>query len=1339
MKHGFISYTLAFLAGASPSLLANPQGMTTVAGSATSQTTGSQLAVTVGQNTFLNWSSFNIQPGEITRFIQPGPGSIVLNNINDANPSQIWGSLSANGSVILANAHGFYFGPNSSIKIGGNFVATTSPLTPDYGSGSAWQFSGMPPLASIVNYGTVQVGQNKSLYLIAQQIENHGNLEAPGGSVGLYSGKKVLVSERADGRGLSANVLLPSGSIDNSGNIIADAGTIALQAQVVNQNGLIQANSIRSQNGVIELIASDSLHLGEQSQILARGDASSTTSSGGSVTLKSEHQFSDATGSQISTTGGKVGGNGGNVEVSAPHILSLDSSMDASAQPNSVAGSFLLDPANITLAGFDTGTVPGTGSVTYDSGTGTLSLNVNTAFANKNFSSINLQATANITLAANTVWNLSQSTGLGTGHLTLQAGGDIIFNNGSQILDANNWSVSLQAGVSFPAGTLQSGIGNIYLNGGAGRTLNGAISTAQGSIDLQAGNSILVGSGYVRTTAGGNILAKALSGDVNAGTANGGYQFSVFGYSVSPNLGGISTAAGGNVILDAGHNIVSTPTVPANQPTGASGAYGSQPGNVQLIAGNLVLGNFTLANGLGTIASGVEVHDGLVTRVTNPTADIGTAQRPLNLSLISGSWSAWAAHDIYIAEVRNPNGTFNSSQLAVPPGKFPGNIGGAVVPPRTSFLFDYAPDASANFWAGNSITLAGSNLPRVSGQNQSMPPIYAPILNLDAGAGGIHILNPLTLYPSSQGALHITTHDGGNLTGAPSTTSLVGIIMSDSGLPGWATFGQGHAVKPLHLDDLNPVKLDIDGNIESFGLIVPTYAEINVAGNTYNFGFNGRNPSPLRTSFIKVAGDITYRGNLTNVKLTDPLPPVLFSVSLSGNPAIAAKLRYDPTTRTLTYIGQMSPGDLTFLLNPTQVALDIDGHPLLDIHGLPVTRPVVLNATQITAIRQLYADSQSASLGDQGLSLAGAGFFNISARNIDLGISGGISVTAPDAALAAISPYGANLNVTALGNLDMTSTKIANESLLGGITLKTGGKLDVGGQLTTFGDPNAPRGIFTTSGGNVSVTAANDVNVNGSRIAAYNGGNIDVTSQHGNVNAGSGGSGFVSLQALELNPATHQLVAIPATIPGSGILATTLVGSRASLGNIVVNTPEGSINASLGGIIQIAFNGADTQNSRVDLTAGHDINAGGSGIIGSNIRLKAGGNITGLIVGTGLVDINSQHNVDVTAFGGGGINISAVGTVSGTAISPIVSVSGDSITAALVGSSVSSSGDASAASVGVPASNVAKESARTSEDAAATVAKTDDTDEKENNKKKSKPISLAKKTGRVTVILPPKK
>jgi hypothetical protein len=442
------------------------------------------------------------------------------------------------------------------------------------------------------------------------------------------------------------------------------------------------------------------------------------------------------------------------------------------------------------------------------------------------------------------------------------------------------------------------------------------------------------------------------------------------------------------------------------------------------------------------------------------------------------------------------------------------------------------------------------------------------------------------------------------------------------------------------------VVLDISGSIGNFGLTVPTFAQITVRGTqpfaapdgnvfgTYNFGFIGRNLSPLQTTFIDVTGAITYQD---------------FSVA-----------------------------------NP------------------------------------------DARLGSQGLTLAGPGFFDITANSINLGVSGGINVIAPDSGLADISPYGAQLNVTTSGNLTLTSSAIANVGYLGGITLAVGGQLDAGGQFTQVGEAGATKGIFTTSGGDVSVTAIGDVNVNGSRINTYNGGNINITSVNGNVNAGAGDAGYVNVHALELDPVTHQLTGISWQIPGSGIWATTLVGSSATVGNISVNAPNGSINASSGGILQIAFNGTDTQNSFVNLNAGLDILATGSGVIGANVTLTAGRTITGLFV--------AQHTLNAAA------NNFGPGVLFGPSVS--VNQTGDSgggIPIQIVSDNpVSENGVLVAASAPEVAS-APTQVAQTAEDATA-VADTanglgDDTDEQ--NKKK-KQITLAAKVSRVTVLLPNK-
>jgi filamentous hemagglutinin family protein len=1248
-------------------LLANPAGMAVVSGSGRAEQLGSQLNVTVSRLAVLNWGSFNIKPGETTTFLQPSANSVVFNQIGGANPSQIFGNLNANGTVILANANGFYFGPNSMISVGGSFIATTAPITPDFGAGSAWQFTGMPPLASIVNYGRIKVGPEKSLYLIAEQIENHGELAAPGGDVGLYAGESVLVSERPDGRGLSATMKVPRGAVNNFGQIIADAGTIALQAQVVNQDGILQADSVSDKNGVIELVAADSLDLGADSQTLARGDDTVSGSPGGSVTIKSENIFSDSAGSRIATTGGAKGGNGGDVEISAPNIQTLNSVMDASAQTGWNGGKFLLDPVDIVLG----------------ASTANGAINVNTAFAG--FSTILLQATGNISINANTTWNLSSSTSQTTGQLTLEAGGDITFGNSSKIFDANNWSMTLEAGYDFVNNVVQSGVGSIYLNGGSGLSLNGSIQLAAGSINLLAGQSILLASpnthnkgiisGSVFTTGGGSIFAEALAGNIDAGTSNGGtgsttqtsdYNFGTTGAKLNTILGGIATASGGDVTLIAGNDIDSTPVVASKQWPAASGAYGS--GNVTIIAGNQINGNFMLANGVGTILAGVPVQSEQAAKLQNPAADpvayastmkdletavtqtqnpngniggiefAGGANLAVTLSLIQGSWNAWAANNIFLKEVNNPNGTFNTAQ---------------------SYLYNYAPDASANFWAGNAIELAGGTtggtLARLRGGNQNI--IFAPGLTLNAGAGGIQIDKSIIMAPSSVGSLEIITRDGGNLSG-PATTTLNGITMSDSDSTDYRTFGTTHAATPLHLNDPNPVLLNISGNINSFSLTVPTFAQINVVGDTFNFGFLGQNLQPGDETSINVGE--TAKENMENSGVL--------------NPAKDANLRVGGS------IGYQS----------------------------------------------FSAANPSGTLGNQGLDLAGPGRFVVTAQNIDLGVSDGISVLAPDAVLAAISPIGANLNITTSGNLDMTSTRIANQSFLGGIELNVGSALDVGGEFTAFGDPSSPKGIFTTSGGNVSVVALGNVNVNGSRIAAYDGGNINVKSLNGDVNAGAGGSGYVTLQALELNPVTQQLVGIPATIPGSGILATTVVGSDATLGDITVSAPNGSINASSGGILQIAFNGVGTLNNLIDLNAGLDIVATGSGVIGVNVKLHAGRTVTGLFV--------AQHTVDATAQNFG----------PGLLFGPTVHAQDSGDNGGGVPIQIVSENPIAENGITVPASapdvaSAPKEVAQTAADSTTVAANADDQSASAvDDQKKKKAITLAQKVGRVTINLPTK-
>lgn len=1323
-----------FMAVLSPwAAWANPAGLSVQSGTASAVINGSQLQVTASHHAFLNWQSFNIAPGETTRFVQPSATSFVWNQIHDASPSQILGNLEANGNVVLINRSGFYFGPDAFVSAAG-LIVSTAPVTPvESSAGLFWQFSGAPPQASIVNYGALNAGSAGSLFLIAERIENHGTLSAPTGNLGLLAAQEVLVSSRPDGRALSAAVRLPSGSVDNSGRLLADAGSIVLNAQVVNQNGLVQANSVRERNGVIELLASGAVALDAASELSARGD-STGESDGGRIVVKSEGSFVDNAASRIGVGGGAHGGDGGFVEVSAPVMSAIRSEIDGRAVTGNRGGQLLIDPLDIVLGNSGTGSA-GSGSVgAGDPPAGTLNLDVNSAFVG--FSQITLQATRNLTLSASTLWDLGASTGLNEpgSLLKLEAGNNLTIANGASIVAGENWSVSLQAGRDFAASAdvVKAGTGNIAFNG------TGSLQAHNGNVSLLAGNNVTVAGGYIRTVGGGDISVQALAGNVNSGTKANGFRFLPSGYLVDSELGGISTAAGGNVSLTAGQDVISyLPLAGGLQTDAGSGAFGAEPGNVTITAGRDVSGHFVARNGTGTIIAG---------------RDAGTASRLLALSVVNGGWTVEAGRDLLLQEVRNPNGLFN-------------NLGSSTSANR--HRFDYAANAYVALTAGNSVQLRGTALPRFNDAfSQGMPPIYPGTLDITAGAGGVVLGNDVVLFPSPVGNLSVTTTDGGSLVGTKAG-DLAQLIVSDSAKTQYRSFGDfgisDHAATPLHLNDPEPVRLDIAGDLQGILLGSPKRAEITVGGNLVNSRFDGQNLRVDDVTKLHVAGDIINRNEFTSVPFATKPDFSAFELGLIFPPLTGAlaglesKFFYNAATKALTFQGRMTGDELQLLLNTPVIVVDAAGQPVLKPNGEPETRLVATLPPEVA--NALYAASQDVPLNsDTGYRLGGGGSFDIRARNLDLGATVGIVSQGPrgNAALAQLFTEGADLNVTLGGNLEMFSTKIA--SLNGGdITVVADGSVNVGSRNFVASDANA-RGIFTVDPSDVTVIARGNIDVNGSRIAGYDGGNVTVRSLEGNVDAGTGGSGSATVEKLHVDPVTRQILTYSPTIPGSGILATTFPpsldaafpASQHVVGNILVETPRGDILASAGGVVQIPLNGVGTSAGTVTLRAGtkdaagnvlHEgsIDARGSGVIGSTVKLEATGDIQGLVFARENIDLNAQQNVNVTALAQGSVSVGAGGNISGTIVGVgSVSASGASVDAALLSQNVSASGEVSSSQVGFGAGNAAGTASQSlaNEDQSKGVAAQDDKDDDAPPKRFAGGPKLTRTVGRVTVILP---
>jgi hypothetical protein len=468
------------------------------------------------------------------------------------------------------------------------------------------------------------------------------------------------------------------------------------------------------------------------------------------------------------------------------------------------------------------------------------------------------------------------------------------------------------------------------------------------------------------------------------------------------------------------------------------------------------------------------------------------------------------------------------------------------------------------------------------------------------------------------------------------------------------------------------------------------------------------------------------------------------------------------------------------------------GQPVYVLHlvnGVPVISNGQLVLDQVSwapapAVQTLYADSQGApdpNAPSVGYRIGGPGEFDIDAGSISLGNSSGIlSCGVSDPAggfdrysdLAAITPDGATLNVTVSGDLDMQTSTIA--TLGGGDVnlVSTGGSLDLGSEnLFNQTTRQVGFGVFTAGPGDVSVIAPGDIDIDGSRIATFDGGDIFIESTGGNVDIGNGGNTFNSVFLSYVDPsgnANHYVEGIY----GSGIVAYTLstpeAGASYSLpgsewplnhatapGNIKVETPQGNITSGLGGITQESLNAISTGNPTITLNAGTaptgtlgepgylpgfigNINLGPAGLFAHTVLIKATGNVTGPVVATGNATITAGQNFNGSLISGGIADVSAVGDVSGLVVGlGGVSVSGGSVTADVLGQDVSINGGASESTLGTTASATsASQSAANQSDTQAKqqLASNDDDDDKK--KKKHQP--QIQRVKRVTVYLPNK-
>lgn len=335
----------------------------------------------------INWQDFSIGAGDVTRFIQPGVDSAVLNRVFGANPSLLNGQLQANGSVYLINPNGIVVGPQGRIDVGAFYASTLNLSGDEFLKGGNLLFQG-DSKAGIQNLGTINANDG-DVMLIAYTVRNQGSITAPNGVAGAAAGSEVLLTPKGDQRLLVKSELsadkLEKG-VENSGLMAAAQAELkaagGLYQLAINQEGMVRATGVEQKNGRVLLTAeSGAVKVsgevtaknanGSGGEIMVGGDyqgknpavanaltteitdtarldasASGANGNGGKIIVWSDGA-TDFKGS-IAARGGSASGDGGLVEVSGKRALAFSGSVDTSATLGKM-GRLLLDPDAIII------------------------------------------------------------------------------------------------------------------------------------------------------------------------------------------------------------------------------------------------------------------------------------------------------------------------------------------------------------------------------------------------------------------------------------------------------------------------------------------------------------------------------------------------------------------------------------------------------------------------------------------------------------------------------------------------------------------------------------------------------------------------------------------------------------------------------------------------------------------------------------------------------------------------------------------------------------------------------------------------------------------------------
>ncbi|MFC3291381.1 filamentous hemagglutinin N-terminal domain-containing protein [Modicisalibacter luteus] len=571
---------LAFSILAMPyTAIAAPSQGRVVEGSATVSTNVSAEGINIDtlieqftDKAIIEWGSFDIDAGELVRFMQNGVNSIALNRIS-GDATQILGQLQANGRLFLINPNGIVFGESARVDVAGLVASTFDIANDDFMRGDyLFEASGQRG-ASINNSGSIDIDDNGFVYLIAPEVENRGIIRANLGQVGLATDGNYTLdlkgSELIKFQVSEALLESTAARVDNSGSLVGDVvvlqanGADDVMASVVNSGNVTAATAFSMAGGQVEhsgsLLAGD-VTLTASDSIRQRGGITST----GRVDVDADVDISMTAGAETRASG--------DIRYNADDDLTVSTLTSESGYIGLVADNQFAQIGDVTtrgtsvevMAGTEEAGGPGsTGDIVMAEGTRTEAVDDIRYEAGRDLTVGTLisQPDDDIELMAGR--NLYQRADIvAAGNVSIKAGNDIVMDSQTSTRAGND--IRYNADGKLTVASLASDAGYIGLLADESIVQNGDISTDGSSVQMEAGTAAAGGPGVtgdiimaegtrtqatgdVRYTAGRDLILEQLvsspDDDVELQAGRDLYQRA-------------DLAAGGRIAAAAGNDVV---------------------------------------------------------------------------------------------------------------------------------------------------------------------------------------------------------------------------------------------------------------------------------------------------------------------------------------------------------------------------------------------------------------------------------------------------------------------------------------------------------------------------------------------------------------------------------------------------------------------------------------------------------------------------------------------------------------------------------------------------------------------------------------------------------------